>query len=218
MMQAGRTVAEHSGGRFALGIGVSHKPMVEGMRGLEYGKPVTTMRAYLEGMRKSPYTAVRPAADPPVLLAALGPKMLELAAAEADGAHPYWTTPEHTKQAREILGKDALLCVEQKIVLETDATKARNSGRAALGIYRALPNYRNSWKRLGFTDAEIDTDGGSDALIDALVAWGDEQAIRDRIEAHWAAGAQHVCIQPLDPGGQMAAFDWNVLEALAPSK
>jgi probable F420-dependent oxidoreductase len=218
MIQGARTVAEHSGGRFVLGIGVSHAPMVQLVRGLDYGKPVATMRSYLESMRSAPYTAARPAEEPPIVLAALGPKMLALAASDADGAHPYWTTPEHTRQAREIMGPDALLCVEQKIVLETDPQRARDAGRAALGMYKSLPNYRNTWLRLGFSDADIDTDGGSDGLLDALVAWGDAQAIRDRVEAHWAAGADHVCIQPLAPDGQITSFDWNALEALAPNQ
>lgn len=216
MMQGARTVAEQSGGRFILGIGVSHAPLVTGMRGLEYGKPVSTMREYLKSMRAAPYSGAPPGEGPPVVLAALGPKMLELAGEETDGAHPYWTTPEHTAQAREIMGSDALLCVEQKIVLETDPSKARAVGRAALAMYAPLPNYRNNWKRLGFTEEEIAEGGGSDRLIDALVAWGDERAIHDRIEAHWSAGASHVCIQPLDPSGNPVILDWKALEALAP--
>jgi len=216
MMQGARTVAEQSDGRFILGIGVSHAPLVTGLRGLEYGKPVSTMRDYLSKLRSAPFSGAAPAEDPPVVLAALGPRMLALASEEADGAHPYWTTPEHTAQAREIMGPDAMLCVEQKIILETDPDKARAVARAAVGMYSFLPNYRNNWKRLGFTEEEIAEGGGSDRLIDALVAWGDEKAIRDRVQAHWDAGASHVCIQPLDPSGQPAAVDWNALEALAP--
>ena len=130
------------------------------------------------------------------MLAALGPKMLELAAERTKGAHPYWTTPEHTAMAREIMGPDAWLCVEQKCVLTTDADLAHATTNDQLGMYADLPNYRNNWKRLGFTDDEI-----SDArlFLDAVMAWGDEAAIADRIQAHYDAGASHVCIQPIDP-------------------
>ncbi len=213
--QSQMTLAEQSGGRFLLGIGVSHAPLVSGARGLEYGKPVATMRTYLEGMEASPYSAVPPAETPKTVLAALGPKMLALSAEKADGAHPYWTTPEHTAQAREILGPDKLLCVEQKICLETDPSKAREAGRAALAMYAGLPNYANNWKRLGFSDDDI-ANGGSDKLIDGLVAWGDEKAIADRVQAHRDAGADHVCIQPLKAGGGVGEVDWNALEVLAP--
>jgi probable F420-dependent oxidoreductase len=214
--QSQKTLAEQSGDRFLLGLGVSHASLVEGLRGLEYGRPVATMRQYLESMAAAPYAGPAPAVAPKTVIAALGPKMLALAAELCDGAHPYWTTPEHTAQAREILGADKMLCVEQKVVLETNPRKARDTGRQALAIYAALPNYRNNWKRLGFTEDEIAQDGGSDRLIDALVAWGDEKAIADRVQAHRDAGASHVCIQPLKPGGAMGEVDWNVLEALAP--
>jgi probable F420-dependent oxidoreductase len=214
--QSQKTLAEQSGDRFLLGLGVSHAPLVEGLRKVEYGKPVATMRKYLDDMAAAPYSSVPPAVAPRTVIAALGPKMLALAAEKTDGAHPYWTTPEHTAQAREILGPDKLLCVEQKIVLETDATQARNTGRQALAMYAALPNYRNNWKRLGFSEGEIAEGGGSDKLIDALVAWGDEKAIASRIQAHRDAGASHVCIQPLKSGGQLGEVDWDALEALAP--
>lgn len=215
MAQSSNTLAEQSGGRFLLGIGVSHAPLVEGLRGLSYGKPVATMRKYLEQMGQAPYSSIPPAEPPKTVIAALGPKMLALSAEKADGAHPYWTTPEHTRQAREILGPDKLLCVEQKVCLETDPEKARATGRKALAMYVALPNYANNWRRLGFTDADI-ADGGSDKLIDGLVAWGDEKAISSRIQAHVDAGATHVCIQPLKVDGPMGEVDWNVLEAMAP--
>lgn len=215
--QSANTLAEQSGGRFVLGIGVSHAPLVEGVRGVPYGKPVATMRQYLADMAKAPYTSIPPAEPPPVVIAALGPKMLELARDEAAGAHPYWTTPDHTAQAREILGPDKWLCVEQKVVLCSDPEKARAAGRQALAMYAMLPNYRNNWLRLGYTEDDL-ADGGSDRLIDGLVAWGDEKAIADRVKAHRDAGASHVCIQPLDPDGNMANVDWNVLEALAPGR
>ncbi len=213
-LQSQKTLAEQSGGRFLLGLGVSHAPLVTGLRKLEYGKPVAAMRGYLEQMAASPYSSVEPAEKPSTVIAALGPRMLALAAELCDGAHPYWTTPEHTREARRILGPDKWLCVEQKVVLETDAAKARAAGRQQLAIYAGLPNYRNNWKRMGFSDAEIDG-GGSDRLIDALVAWGDEKAIRARVQAHLDAGASHVCIQPVHPAG-LREPDWRALEALAP--
>jgi probable F420-dependent oxidoreductase len=173
------------------------------------------MRAYLEAMRAAPYLAPPPAQPPRTVLAALGPRMLALSAELADGAHPYNTTPEHTAQARKILGLGKLLCVEQMVLLETDPARARRGARVALAPYMLLENYVNCWRRLGFTDADL-SGGGSDRLIDAIIAWGDEKAIRARIDAHFAAGADHVCIQPLDPDGARTKVDERVLELLAP--
>jgi probable F420-dependent oxidoreductase len=215
MRQAAYTLAEQSGDRFLLGLGVSHAPLVAGLRGLEYKSPVATMREYLERMNASPYSGPQPAQAPRTVIAALGPKMLALAREKTDGAHPYWTTPEHTQQARAILGPDKLLCVEQKVCLESDAARARGAGRAALRIYASLPNYRNNWLRMGFAESDL-AGGGSDRLIDALVAWGDAKAIRDRLQAHRDAGATHVCIQPLKSEGRMGEADWRALEELAP--
>ena len=214
-MRAGRdTVAELSGGRFVLGLGVSHAPMVSALRGHEYRRPVETMRGYLEAMEKAPFVGAAPPEPAPVVLAALGPRMLELAARSARGAHPYNVTPEHTARARAILGRPAWLCPEQKVLLETDASKARAAARVALRFYTGLPNYRNNWKRLGFGEADLAGEG-SDRFIDAMVAWGDERAIRARIQAHFDAGADHVCIQPLRADGAMGP-DERVLELLAP--
>jgi probable F420-dependent oxidoreductase len=215
MKQVALTLAEQSGDRFVLGLGVSHAPMVAGLRKLDYSKPLTQMSEYLDAMESSPYGARAPESPPPRLLAALGPKMLELAAEKADGAHPYWTTPEHTAQARAALGPDKLLCVEQKVVLTTDASAAREAAKAALAVYAGLPNYRNNWLRLGFSEAEIEV--RADRFIDAVVAWGDEGALRARVADHYAAGANHVCIQPLTPGTGMGRLDWRALEALAPA-
>jgi probable F420-dependent oxidoreductase len=210
------TTGELTGNRFVLGIGVSHGHLVAGVRGHAYGKPVATMRAYLDGMAKGLYMAPRPSVEPPIFLAALRPKMLALAAERAAGAHPYFVPPEHTARAREILGKDALLAPEQKVLLCTDATKARAVARASMKIYLGLPNYQNNLKWLGYDDADF-ANGGSDRLVDAIVAWGDEGAIRKRIQAHFDAGADHVCIQPVHPDGKVAP-DEKVLELLAPSK
>jgi probable F420-dependent oxidoreductase len=214
MKQCANTVAEQTGGRFVLGIGVSHHTVVEGLRGLSYSKPLTTMRKYLEGMDASPYMGAGPAEPAPRLLAALGPKMLALAAEKADGAHPYWTTPEHTAQAREILGPDKLLCVEQKVVLSSDATAARTAAAGALSIYATLPNYRNMWLRLGYTDEQIDA--RDEAFLDAVVAWGTAEQIETRLKAHMDAGANHVCIQALSPTNPFQP-DERALEALAPA-
>jgi probable F420-dependent oxidoreductase len=203
---------EQSGGRFLLGLGVSHIPLVEGVRKLQYGKPVATMRAYLRAMADAPYQSVPPAAAPKTVVAALGPKMLELAAELADGAHPYNVTPEHTRQARALLGADKLLCVEQAAILETSPTDARATARRFLDMYLGLPNYVDNWRRLGFTDADF-AGGGSDRLVDALFAWGDEKAIRARIDEHWQAGADHVCIQAV---GRTTLPDERLLGLLAP--
>lgn len=213
MKQAAITVAEQTGGRFVLGLGVSHQPMVEGLRGLDYSKPLSQMRSYLAAMDASPYRGAGADAMPPRLLAALGPRMLELAASAADGAHPYWTTPEHTAEARAIMGPDALLCVEQKVCLSADADAARAAAKTALSIYAALPNYRNNWIRLGFTDDEIEQ--RADRFVDAVVVWGDADRLRAGVQAHYDAGADHVCVQPLSPDGAFQ-MDWNALEALAP--
>ena len=215
MQQAANTVAEQSDGRFVLGLGVSHGPMVAGLRGLDYSKPLTQMRSYLAAMDAAPYSAVPPAEPPKRVLAALGPKMLELARDAADGAHPYWTTPEHTAQARRILGPDKLLCVEQKVVLSSDATEARDAAKQAIGVYAGLPNYRNTWIRLGYTDDEIES--LDNRFVDALVAWGDADTIEQRVQDHYDAGATHVCIQPL-PTGDAGPVDWACLEALAPGR
>ena len=214
-VQGQKTLAEQSGNRFLLGLGVSHKPLVEGLRGLAYGKPVATMRDYLAKMAASPYSAIEPDERPPTVIAALGPKMLELSRDETDGAHPYFTSPGHTRMAREILGPDKWLCVEQKVVLETDAEKARALARATAKTYQALPNYRNNWLRMGLSEADIDGEG-SDAFIDATFAWGDAEAVRARIAAHYDAGASHVCIQPVNRSGNPGEVDWETLEALRP--
>jgi probable F420-dependent oxidoreductase len=214
MLQASNTLGEQSGGRFLLGIGVSHQPMVEGLRGLDYGKPLSMMRTYLDGMDASPYMAAPPAAPVPRLLAALGPKMLELAATRADGAHPYFTTPEHTATARSILGPDKLLCVEQKVVLTEDPAAGRETAHAALGMYATLPNYRNNWLRLGYTEEEIES--RDPRFVDAVVAWGSVDALQGRVQAHLDAGADHVCIQALSLGSPFKA-DRDALAALAPA-
>jgi probable F420-dependent oxidoreductase len=214
MAQGQRALAEQSDGRFLLGIGVSHRPAVEGLRGHAYGKPVATMRRYLEGMRAATYQAPEPAEKPLTILAALGPRMMALSAELADGAHPYNTTPEHSAEARRILGASKLLCPEVWVLLENDVAKARAAARQALSRYLQLENYVNGWRRQGFSEDDLAA-GGSDRFLDAIVAWGDERAIRARIEQHWAAGADHVCVQPIAPDGGRQV-DERVLALLAP--
>src|SRR5512132_3784605 len=193
-----KTVSEAFPGRFVLGLGVSHQPMVEGLRGQIYLPPLTAMREYLERMDTAMYVAAEPTEPPRRVLAALGPKMLALAAERADGAHPYNVPPEHTAEAREILGPDKLLAPEQAVVLETDPAEARRIGREHFAIYRDLPNYTNNLRRFGITDDDL-ADGGSDRLVDTVVAWGDAEAIRARVQAHHDAGADHVAVQVLKP-------------------
>jgi probable F420-dependent oxidoreductase len=217
MANGQRGLAEQSGGRFLLGVGVSHRPIVEGLRGHNYSKPVATMRAYLKAMRDTPYPAPPPSEPPPTIIAALGPRMMALAAEMADGAHPYNTTPEHTAEARRILGPGKLLCPEVWVLLETDPAKARAAARDALSRYLQLENYVNAWRRQGFGDDAL-AGGGSNRLLDAMVAWGGEAAIRERIRQHWDAGADHVCIQPISPQGSRQIGDDRLLELLAPGR
>ena len=197
--------------RFLMGLGVSHQVMVEGIRGHQYDRPFSAMKAYLETMDAGMYTASPPTTPTHRVLAALGPKMLELAAERTDGAHPYFIPVEHTAFAREHLGPDAKLYPEQAVVLETDPTRAREIARGHMAMYLTLPNYTNNLKRFGWTDADL-ADGGTDALVDAVVAWGDEAAIAERVAAHHAAGADHVCIQVLPAEPTKAPLDeWRRL-------
>ena len=214
MANGQRALAEQSGGRFLLGIGVSHVPSVEGVRGHTYGKPIATMRGYLNAMQASPYGAPEPAEKPLTILAALRPRMLALSASHADDAHPYNVTPEHTHQARQILGPGKLLCPEVWVLLETDPAKARALGREALANYLRLENYLNNWRWLGYSDDDL-AGSGSDRLIDENVAWGDEGKIRARLQQHWDAGADHICIQAISPDGGRKP-DEKVLALLAP--
>jgi len=212
--QGQHTLAKLSGGRFLLGLGVSHVPLVEDARGHQYSQPVATMRTYLDAMDKA--AAIAPALEEPAptVLAALGPQMTALAAARTAGAFPYNVTPEHTARARAIVGPDKWLCVEQMVLLSTDAAKARQVARQTMAFYMPLPNYRNNWLRLGFSEQDL-ADGGSDRFLDAMVAWGDEAVLQQRLQAHFDAGASHVCIQALRLDGQPMP-DWNALATLAP--
>jgi len=205
---------EQWNGRFLLGLGASHAFIVEGMRGHQYGKPVATMRAYLDAMDAVQYGGVASAEKPLRVLAALGPKMLELARDRADGAHPFSTTPEHTAMARGILGPGKLLLVEQKVMLESDPAVARAVGRGLAAGLATMPNYRASLERMGFDESDF-AGAGSDRAADALVAWGDIDAIRARLQAHWDAGADQVAVQVMTKdGGLLTADDERVLAGL----
>ena len=212
-MQGGAaTLAAAWPGRFVLGVGVSHAPMVE-RSGQAYDKPLEHMARYLAQMD----AAIADAPDTPVafarVLAALRPRRLELAREHADGAHPYFVPPSHTPMARDILGPDRLLIPEQAVVLITEPSQARRAARKHMARYLALPNYLGSLRHLGFDDEDL-SGGGSDRLVDAIVAWGDEQAIADRVGELLASGADHVLVQPLadDLGGVL-----DQLERLAPA-
>jgi probable F420-dependent oxidoreductase len=197
------------GDRFILGLGVSHRLSVEGLRGKKYEKPLATMGAYLDGVYKDLPTGT----DAPVALAALGPKMLELSAKRTMGALPYNVTAKHTAIAAKIVGPGKMLAVEQKVTIETDAAKARALGRKELARYMVLENYRNNWLREGFTEADL-KDGGSDRFIDKMCLWGDADTVRQGLRAHFEAGATHVCLQPVHEEGNVAARN-KIIETLA---
>jgi probable F420-dependent oxidoreductase len=184
-------VAEH-GRRFLVGIGISHAPLIDAGEPGRYQRPVAKMAEYLDGLD----AAAQPLPAEDRVLAALGPKMLELARTRTAGSHPYLVTPEHTAVVRDALGAGGLVAPEQAVVLETDPGRARAVARAHLAGYLMLPNYANNWKRIGFTEDDV-ADGGSDRLVDALVAWGSDDAIAARVRDHRDAGADHVCIQVL---------------------
>jgi probable F420-dependent oxidoreductase len=188
--------------RVLLGLGVSHPRLI----GEKWGRPIAVMTSYLDELDEAGLPASARC------LAALGPKMLELARQRSAGAHPYHTTVEHTSFARKAIGPDALLSPELPVVLETDPERARGVARQGLEHYVVLPNYTNNWRRLGFTDDDIT--GPSDRLVDALVAWGDVDAIASRVADYRAAGADHVCVQVVTERGRPAPRDqWRALAA-----
>ena len=218
MTAAQLTLAEAYPHRFLLGLGVSHARLIEGVRGHEYRQPLAKMRAYLDAMDQAAaaYQAVKPGM-PPRVLAALGPKMLDLSAERTNGAHTYLVTPEHTANARAQLGPAPWLVAEQAVVLEKDPTAARAIGRRHVARYLDLPNYTNNFRRLGFT-SEDTANRGSDRLVDALVAWGDLDAVATRVNDHLAAGADQVCVQVFeaDPHG-LPLEQWRLMANLAPA-
>ena len=210
MANGQRALTEAFPDRFLLGVGVSHAPTIP-LRGggMVYARPVEHMREYLDAMDKAPYTG-KPVQTARVI-AALGPKMLQLSAERALGAHPYFVPVEHTTLARKEIGDGPLLAVEQAAVLATDPATARAAARRHMKRYLELPNYANNLRRLGWGDADIGN-GGSDALVDAVVAWGDARAIRARVDDHLARGADHVCVQVIRTDlSAPAALEWRTL-------
>jgi probable F420-dependent oxidoreductase len=203
MANGARTLIDAYPGRFLLGLGVSHAPTVK-TRGQNYSRPLEYMRRYLDAMDAAPY--VGPKVDVPRALAALGPQMLRLSAERTLGAHSYFVPVEHTAIARKELGAGPLLAVEQAAVMDEDAATARATARRHMKRYLELDNYTNNLRRLGWTDAEL-AEGGSDKLVDAIVAWGGSSAIESCIDEHRKRGADHVCLQVLraDPKGSPTA-------------
>jgi probable F420-dependent oxidoreductase len=198
-------------GRFLLGLGISHAFLLDSEQQERYRRPLARMREYLDELD----AAEHPVPVQERVLAALGPRMIELSRERTAGAHPYLVTIDHTRRARELLGPDRLLAPEQAVVLETDPERARALGRQHLSRYLRAPNYTSSWLRLGFAPEDLE-DGGSDRLVDGLVAWGDAGAIRERVAQHHEAGADHVCLQVVtaDPA-RLPRQEWRALrEAL----
>ena len=213
MMNGARTLAEAYPGRFLLGIGVGHA-VTAARRGNVYRRPLAAMEAYLTAMAEAPYLGPPPAEAPPVVLAALGPRMLQLAGARARGAHSYFVPVEHTAFARSVLGPGPLLAPEQAVVLADDAAEARSVARNHTRVYLGLSSYPANLRRLGWSEADVAGDG-SDALVDAVVAWGGVPAIQARVAAHLAAGADHVSVQVLN--GPPDRFPMAELRRLAPA-
>ncbi len=214
MANAQRTVAEAFEGRFLLGLGVSHQHLVEGLRKHDYSRPLSHMRQYLERMHETIFFAHGPQELPEMVLAALGPRMLQLSATATAGAHPYFVPPEHTAFARETMGPAAALYPEQMVILDTDAHVARELARQNMAIYLGLPNYTNNLLRLGFEQADIDGGRGggpSDRLVDAIVVWGTPEQITARVQQHLDAGADHVGVQVLAEDPDTTAEGWRIL-------
>lgn len=210
---AGRALQELFPDRFILGLGVSNAASNQ-RRGVRYEGPQPFMREYLARMRAVPYMAAATPVDPPIVLGSFLPKMIELAAAETAGVLTYFTPPEKTAQVRAVIGPGKWLCAEQAVLLEADPARARAVAREYMKFYLGVAHYPKMLAALGFRDADF-AGGGSDRLVDAIVAWGPVGALRARIAAHYAAGATHVCILPLRPDGDRAP-DERALEALAP--
>jgi probable F420-dependent oxidoreductase len=182
--------------RVLLGVGVSHQNLVETLRGHEWKKPLGAMTDYLNAMDASPYTSERPSTPVRRVVGALGPRMLELAGMMADGAHTYLVSPEHSASARKTFGAAPLLCPAQMYLLESDPAAARQTARSALAVYLGQPHYQQSWLRMGLSESDLE-DGGSDYLVDSMVAWGSEEDVIRRVQAHLDAGADHVCLHAI---------------------
>lgn len=213
MANAARALTDVFPGRFLLGVGASNEISVTA-RGHEYSRPFSRMRAYLDAMDEAPYLAPEPEQPVRRILAALGPRMLGLGAERSMGAHPNFVPVEHTGFAREIVGSGPLLAVEQAVALSEDRADVRRIATEHMKFYLARTHYRDNLKRFGWSDADVEG-AGSDALLDAIVAWGSVSAIRDRVRAQFDAGADHVCIQPL--GAEPDDPQLEALEQLAPA-
>jgi probable F420-dependent oxidoreductase len=213
-MQSGwKTLSEAFPGRFVLALGVSHSHMVTKLHKLSYDKPYSNMVEYLDVMDKSPYAAAAPQAPMYRMIGALGPKMLQLSAERGVGAHPYFTTPQHTVEARALLGAKPLIAPEIAVIFETDKDKARETARKFMGTYTRLPNYANNLMRLGFTQDDVTNQ--SDRLVDEIVTWGTLDKIAARIREHHDAGANHVCVQVLTHNPlELPMAGWRELSAL----
>lgn len=207
-----QTLAELSEGRFVLGLGVSHPPMAA-MHQQEWLPPLRKMREYLDTLEATRVDAPPGPGPAPIWLAANGPRLLELVAKRLDGANTYLLPPAHTKRAREILGPKKRLNVVLPCCLCDDADRARKLSRAALAIYMPLPAYQKEWRNWGFEESDW-AGGGSDRLVDSIVAWGDEAAIRDRVAEYEAAGASHIAVSAYNPEGKGPHM--KLLETLAP--
>ena len=212
MAGGAKTLEEAYPGRFMLGLGISHAEQV-GPLGFDYAKPVATMHAYIERMENAAYFGPEPPSPVPLILAALRPKMLELARDASKGAHPYFVPVEHTRRAREILGDGPLLAPEQTVVLEPDETKARSIAREFTPFYLSKANYAKNLLWCGYSEEDV-AGAGSDRLVDDVVAWGDVDAIAARVKAHLDVGADHVCVQVLHGGD---GFPTAQLRELAPA-
>jgi probable F420-dependent oxidoreductase len=210
---AARTIAELFEGRFILGLGVSAGPFMI-RNGLKYAKPVTFMREYLAGIKTGPFKAPLPRYEPPIVLAGLLPKMLRLGAEASDGIITALMPPAHIARLRAELGPNKLLLAQQMVMLERDAAKAHAGVRAFMRFYLNAPPYQRNFKAMGFSDDDL-RGGGSDHLVDSIIAWGDERHMQERIAAHYAAGADHVYVIPLTAAGDRLP-DMRVVEALAP--
>lgn len=210
MVNAGRTLAEAFEGRFILGVGIGHRASVT-LRGHDFSRPLSTMRQYLEQMAEAPFRWPSTPPAVPVVVGALGQGMLTLSRTHADGAHPYLVTPTHTREARTLLGPDRLLAPEQAVVLTQDPDDARRIAREHMANYLRLENYRRSLLRQGWSEEDL-ADGGSDRIVDALVAWGDVDTIAERIRAHHEAGADEVVVQALGPRFGYSAWSYASLD------
>jgi len=209
---AHKSLTQAHPGRFLLGLGVSHQHVVDRDQPGRYSRPLTKMREYLDSLDAVP----TPVPVPERMLAALGPRMLELARDRSIGAHPYLGTVEHTRRARQLLGSDRLIAAELGVVVEADPERARAIARQHLSFYLRAPNYTNNWLRLGFTEDDL-ANGGSDRLVDAVVAWGSVEAVHERIAQHHQAGADHVCLQVISPDAPDLPWkEWRALAAALP--